>query len=203
MKQPLVGTIIIGSLFCSFLVAQRGGMAHGGGARYQGNRMPLLGNPLQPWGCINPGLPVHHVPGWGFDHRGSNGYGYPFEGYPLSYGDAPGYSDAPASQPGGTIIVLVPQIEAPVLPPPPPVRPQIHEYNWPAPGGDATTARFSIVSKDHNVESAVAVWVQDKVVHYVTPDGSDHQMKVESVDREATRRRNAEKGLSLWLPTGS
>ena len=204
VKQPLVGAVIIGSLFCSCLGAQRGGMAWGGGARYQGNHVLLLGDPLQPWRFINPGLPVHHVRGWGFDRRGFNGYGYPFGGYPLgvSYGDAPEYADG-APQPGGTIIVLVPQFEAPVLPPPPPIRPQIHEYNWPAPGGDAMPARFSIVSKDHNVESAVAVWVQDGVVHYVTPDGRDHQMKVQSVDREATRQRNAQKGLSLWLPAGS
>jgi hypothetical protein len=45
------------------------------------------------------------------------------------------------------------------------------------------------------------VWVQDDAVCFVSPDGSQGRMPIDSIDRKATRQRNAEKQLNFWLPS--
>jgi hypothetical protein len=44
------------------------------------------------------------------------------------------------------------------------------------------------------------VWVQDDALCYVTPDGSESCMPIDSIDRQATLQRNAEKQLNTCLP---
>src|SRR5207249_5074347 len=124
---------------------------------------------------------------------GYSSYFDPFYG-----GDYAGYyGNGNQGKPSPGIIVLMPQVELPEppAPPPPPIRPQIREYQWPASSDDSAAASFTIVSKDQRVQSAVAVWVQDKFVCYFAPDGSSGRMPIDSIDREATRQRNAEKQL--------
>ena len=196
MKRLLVAAMMIGTLLATHLDAQRAAMMRGGAGMVH----PGV-SPIRSWGGINVGLPGHHFAGW-WPGR----FQYPFWGYPSFYGgDYRGYYgegyQAPASP---RIVVLVPQVQIPeVSPPAVPIRAEMHEYHWPAGTASKAAANFSIVSKDQRVESAVAVWVQGEVVFYVTSDGRSHQMKLATVDREATRRRNAENDLKLWLPTGS
>jgi hypothetical protein len=38
------------------------------------------------------------------------------------------------------------------------------------------------------------------MLRYVTPDGSESRMPIDSIDRQATRQRNAEKQLNICLP---
>ena len=203
MKRLLVAAMIIGTLLATHLDAQRAtGMRGGGGAHFTGNSVlqPAL-SPLAPWGGIHHGLPGHHFAGW-WPGR----FQYPFWGYPSFYGgDLWGYYGDGYQEPASpSIVVLVPQMQIPEEPPPAvPIRAEMHEYHWPAGTASTAAAKFSIVSKDQRVESAVAVWVQDDAVFYVTSDGRSHQMKLATVDREATRRRNAESDLKLWLPAGS
>ncbi len=59
---------------------------------------------------------------------------------------------------------------------------------------------FSIVSKDGAIHSAVAAWVQDGVVRYITPDGVGGRLELESVNRAGTNLANAAKHLMLPLP---
>jgi hypothetical protein len=99
--------------------------------------------------------------------------------------------------------VLMPQLAMPPPPPPPPARPEIRDYHWPASTNDSTATTFSIVSKDHRVRSAIAVWVQGGLLCYTAPDGSSGRVPLDEIDRDATRRSNAEKRLSLPLPAGS
>jgi len=75
----------------------------------------------------------------------------------------------------------------------------LHEYNWPASASDRASA-FSLVSKDSKVSRAIAVWIQDGALHYETEEGTVRSMTLESIDREATRKLNAESGLRLSLP---
>jgi hypothetical protein len=46
------------------------------------------------------------------------------------------------------------------------------------------------------------VWIQDDAICYAKPDGGQGQMSIDSIDRKATRQRNAEKQLNFWLPAG-
>jgi hypothetical protein len=102
-----------------------------------------------------------------------------------------------------SVTVAIPQVVAappPARPSEPPIRPEVHEYHWPSSHSDSSATAFSIVSKDGRVQSATAVWVQDDALCYVTPDGSESRMPIDSIDRQATRQRNAEKQLNICLP---
>jgi hypothetical protein len=114
------------------------------------------------------------------------------------------YSDYPAYdggrygfQPGALILLPVPQVSEPPAPPPPPAVPALHEYSWPDSGGDAATA-FAIVAKDGTVQRAIAVWVQDNRLRFITPDGIGRELVLNNIDRPNTVRMNA--GLGLKLP---
>ena len=139
----------------------------------------------------------------GFRNNGflNNGYGWGGAGWGY-----PSYYDGNADYDGnGYQSSIIPEPEheswAPIVvqPPPPPVRPEIHEYTWPK---SATNAVFSIVAKDGSVQSAVAVWVQGNSVRYIGPEGTAGHLPLDSVNRQATRRANSEKNLTLALPAG-
>jgi hypothetical protein len=147
------------------------------------------------------------LPGFRQGHRDADRFNLPGWGYPWFYDGAyPGFYGDIYQQPQlPSVIVLMPRIElpAPPAPPPPPVRPEIREYQWPTSNANAAVTAFSIVSKDQQEQSAVAVWVQDGVLRYVAPDGSCGRMPLDSVDRKATRERNARQQLTLALPPSS
>jgi hypothetical protein len=140
--------------------------------------------------------------GFGLGGFGGWGWGYPgfYDGY--GYGDYYGGGN----QPTPSVIVLMPPPQSPPPPPPEPARPEIHEYKQPDGAGgqpsvlQPSASAFSIVSRDGLTRYAIAVWVQDATVKYVGPDGVDGEVPLGSVDREATRRANAEKQLALQLP---
>jgi len=213
MKRLLVGAIVITSLLAFPLAAQHGAIrGGGGGGRHPGNVVvPPLGNAVPPLGASNPGIPSHHFPESRPGVHGDRIFNSPIGGYsslfdPFYGGSYAGYyGDGYQVQPSPSIIVLMPQLEMlqPPAPPPPPIRPETREYHWPASTDVATATTFSIVSKDRRVQSAVAVWVQDRVLCYVAPDGSSGRMQIDSIDRAATTKRNAEHQLTLWLPAGS
>ncbi|HYL37648.1 MAG TPA: hypothetical protein VEV17_17165 [Bryobacteraceae bacterium] len=152
-------------------------------------------------------IPPLGTPGAGFRTGPRPGFfrSAPFA-YPLYFGDY-GYDYPVAPAPAPTVVivqqpspqyVVVPQLvsEAPRL--------EVHEYirapsNAPPPREDESAA-FVIVLKDGSVRSAVAVAVQDDVVHYVEPDGRHRRVALDAVDRDATIRRNRELNLQLQLP---
>jgi len=91
--------------------------------------------------------------------------------------------------------------EVPAVPPSPPqpMRSELREYHWPGSTGNRTVA-FSIVGNDATVHPAIAVWVQDSMVCFTTTGGAGGQLPLAAVDRERTRRANAEQHLTLPLP---
>lgn len=198
MKISIASVLMTCALFPSPSAAQRGGVAGGGlgGARFSGS--PGV-RPIAPIALRRAGFPSRR--------------GFPasqFGAYPLSGASSSGFStdagcwgqsencgdryQAPPS-------VVAAQPEPPPPPPPPPVQPVIHEYNWPK-SSDSVAGEFSLVMKDGTVHLATAVWVQDNEVRYFTRDGDPEHVSANLIDREASRRRNVEKGLSLWLPAG-
>jgi hypothetical protein len=48
--------------------------------------------------------------------------------------------------------------------------------------------------------SAAAVTAQGNILQIVDPGGEHQRVPLDAIDREATRRRNAERNLRLQLP---
>ena len=48
--------------------------------------------------------------------------------------------------------------------------------------------------------SADAAWVQNGALYYISGQGAQKCVPLSQVDRSATERLNAQKGLTLWLP---
>jgi len=157
-----------------------------------GNPLPHLSPIPQLGGSPRPPF----APQRGPQHRlASPGYS-PVVYYPMTAYDAPA---EPA--PGVTIIQ---QFTAPPAAPvaqEQPVTPQIHEYPAPAaPPPAAEPATFAILLKDGSSYSATAVMIQGKELQIVDPDGQHRRIPLDAIDRDATRRRNADRNLRLQLP---
>jgi hypothetical protein len=217
MKQLVVGVVFFWGLFAAHSAAQRGGSGHGGAGLAAGS----VGGGFHGGGFTPPafngsggsrtgrfGLPtIRPIPplnsmrihnrflnrGYGWDGLG---WGYPdtFDGYgDARYGDD-GYQSpmivSPEEERCGPVIIQ---------PPPPPVRPELREYKWPDSSVD-TAAAFVLMAADGSVHSAIAVWVQDNTINYITPEGAGGRLGLHSVNREGTRLANAAKHLTLWLP---
>ena len=223
--KVIVGVIALASLLPTLSTAQRGGFRGGGGgfrtggggtpaARFSGSfGLPPI-RPIPPLAGFN-GFGRFGFNRFGFDPFGFNSFGFDcfgrgfgrfgngFDGgfgwgFPLFGGDlgyyGDGYQSSIQSQP---IIVPVP-VNVPPSPPPPPVISATHDYHW-TESGDAEAA-YSIVSKDGSARLVVAAWVQGDSIRYITPDGTGGQVALDSVDRAATNRTNAQKHLRLPLP---
>jgi len=125
--------------------------------------------------------------------RGPALYSLPY--YPAAYST----QDVPIG-PGVTIIQQFGAPPAPAAAEQPPVTPEIHEYSAPVgPTPETESATFVIVLKDGRTLSATAVTIQGGALQMVEPDGEHRRVPLDSIDREATRRRNAERNLRLQL----
>ena len=225
VKTLLIAAAVIGGAIYSDLNAQRGGAGGGRGvgttARPGGGGNG--GGPIRNSGGISAGRfgmgrgrNGWNGDGWYLDWNNrlgrqglgtfSYGWGYGANGwgYPAFYSD----SAWPATYDGGndaspnTILLMPMQTPAePALPPPPPepARPVMHEYTWPDTGGDPH-ATFSIASRDGQVRSAVAVWVQGSEVAFTAADGRPGRVPQTTIDCGTTQRLNAQNNLRLSLP---
>jgi hypothetical protein len=198
MKSALTRATVLGSILASGLSAQSGVRMGGvAGTRHAGNVVvPGVSNAVPLLGPTSPRFSGRH-------HRAR--FNSPFWGYsyfdPFYGGDYPGYSnEAYQIAPTPAVVVVMPQVQLPPPPPPPPARPEFREYNWPSANSDSGASAFSIVTKDGADHPAIAVWVQDGFLHYTAPDGAAGRLPIDSIDREATWRRNRDKHLKLPLP---
>ena|SRR5690349_20945501 len=160
-----------------------------------------LGNPLAPLrpipplgGSARPPI-VSQGPQRGM--RSSGFYSLPY--YPAAYYPGP-YSDL--AQPSPSVTIIQQFAPPPVAAVEPPVTAHIQEYSpsavAPAPGSEP--AMFAIVFKDGSVLPAAAVMTQGDALQIVDADGQHRRIPLSSIDRDATRRRNAERNLRLQLP---
>jgi hypothetical protein len=130
------------------------------------------------------------------------GFGYGDDGY--FHDDAGPYYGYP---PQPVVFVPQPPPQPIVEPPAREVHPVITDYAPPAPGPSAPsegeTRNFGIVLKDGSVRPAIAVvaGASDDVLHYVDPEERHMRISMNEVDREATRKLNRERKLTLWLPS--
>ena len=186
MKELIIGAVTIGAM-----IGQLAAQTYSSGTIVV-PAVPAVVNPNVSWW----GYPSR---GWRAGRHGDMGFhdsGYASD--PFYYRD-----DYPAQPDFGVVIVVKPPVEpSPKLPdpPPPPIRSEMREYHWPSSGNDSSAITFSIVCKDGRVQSATAVWVQGDTLSYIRPDGGIGRMPIDSIDREGTRQRNAEKQLRFHLP---
>ena len=91
------------------------------------------------------------------------------------------------------------QLPEPPPPPPPLPTPVLREYHWPEEVNP--TPAFSIVTNSGAVSLATMVWVEGDDVHFNAEDGGVRQIPLPSVSRPLTESANAQKHLSLRLPS--
>jgi len=190
VKGLIVGAMVISSVLSTRVVAQRAGVHTGIGRPTRSGAtfgLPLV-TPIPPLagGVLQNSFLSHH-----------RSQGYLLAGG--GYGYTGNYNDEYQSVPNILVMVPVQQDHLVPGPPPPPARPELHEYDWPKSGTDPA-ALFSIWLKDGGVHFATVFWVQGDTVRFTTTDGAGKQLPLASVARERTRLANAEKNLTLWLP---
>jgi len=59
---------------------------------------------------------------------------------------------------------------------------------------------FFIALKDSSVYTAVAYWVEDGTLHYITPQGKHNQVSLGLVDRQTSAKLNAGRKVEFHLP---
>jgi hypothetical protein len=193
MKRLWITAVIVCAL-TSIGFAQRGGGARGGGmgnfgwggrgfggaGRFAGNRFDRGFN--------------------NFNNVGFGGWlGYGGWGFPL-------VDDYYGAQPSPNVIVPVtinfPTPPAPPPPPPDPARLAVRTYVWSDADANANQPAntFAIVTKDGAMRSAIAVWMDGNQLHYKATEGGGGRVPLDAIDRAATLRANAQRGLKLPLP---
>jgi hypothetical protein len=59
---------------------------------------------------------------------------------------------------------------------------------------------YLLAFKDHNVVQALGYWMESGTLHYISVNYSVNQITLDLIDREASRRLNAERGIEFTLP---
>ena len=132
-------------------------------------------------------------------------------GYPVYVGGEyvdPSLYGAPPAQQAPNITVIYPPAPAPVIVNPyaPGEAPSFSLYQpqvqqpSPAAQAPAETAHYLLAFKDHTIYSAVAYWVDGETLHYFTDGNTHNQVSVSLLDRDLTRKLNADTGMEVKLP---
>jgi hypothetical protein len=106
------------------------------------------------------------------------------------------------------MLLVLPQMQPePVEAPPPEVHPVVIDYKRteaaPSASAGGEAQSFGIVLKDGETLNATTVVAEGDALHYVDPDERNMRIALSAVDREATRKLNAERKLVLHLPAAT
>jgi hypothetical protein len=130
----------------------------------------------------------------------SYGYGYGYPSYGYGFGD-PGYGYAapppetmdygqPAPPPDvNQYQEQVPQPDNRGL--------QIYQAPTPTPQEQAMSeGRYYLIAyKDHSIYTALAYWMENGALNYVTPQNAHNQVSIDLLDLDLTKQLNARRGL--------
>jgi len=123
------------------------------------------------------------------------------EGVPLPGEEPTGVAAPMPTQP--SVIVITP----PSTPPPAAIEqrvqntsPAVPSEKGCAPSLPEDPVRFFVALKDGSVQIAVAYWVVDGILHYLTPEGSHNLVSLELVDRKLSARLNDTGRVQFVLP---
>jgi hypothetical protein len=138
--------------------------------------------------------------------------GYATAPAPADSGPAPAYYDSdPANAqgypaPGNPTVIVnpyyTPETSNPVLrdysymTPPVVAPPDQSSPDQPA----APSVIFLIAMKSHTIYPAIAYWVQDDTLNYITPQGVRNQVSLDMVDRAFSTQLNKERNIDFGLP---
>jgi hypothetical protein len=161
--------------------------------RYGASRSPLYGYPYtySVW-----------VPDY-YDYISSQAqYAAPY-GYAPPYGPAPD-SSAAASAPQQPVVINQ-YFGAPATPPVnPPVAsssaPNDSEAQTPGDPIGSPQNYYLIAYKDHAVYTALAYWVEDKTLHYVTAQNTHNQASLDLIDLTLTKSLNRRNDVPFAIP---
>lgn len=165
----------------------RGNYGYRGGYAYRGGYWPRYGYGWG-WPGFYTGFGLGYWGGWyGYGYPGSYVYGYsPYGYYSSGYAPAVIYEDAPAPR-----VVLQQDTsyyqDVEQAPPTPPVR----TYQ---------PTIYKIAFKDHKMVEAIAYWVQDGTLHYVTRDHEMREVALTDVDRSFSEQLNRDRRVDFRLP---
>jgi hypothetical protein len=129
--------------------------------------------------------------GYGFAPMGSTDYGSITPAYDMGYNYAPP-PQAAMDQP----MDYGPQGGQP-LPPPNPNGIQTYQAPAPSPQDAAMSeGRYYLIAyKDHSVYTALAFWMENGVLNYVTPQNVHNQVSLDLLDLDLTKQLNTRRGL--------
>jgi len=156
--------------------------------RYGASRSPLYGYPYtySVW-----------VPDY-YDYIGSQAqYAAPY-GYAPPYGPAPDQS-AGASAPQQPVIINQ-YFSAPAPPPVNPPAATTSETQTPGDPIGSPQNYYLIAYKDHAVYPALAYWVEDKTLHYVTTQNTHNQASLDLIDLPLTKSLNQRNDVPFVIP---
>lgn len=137
-------------------------------------------------------------------------YGY----LPPDSGPPPGYAgqDYGPPGPGGAPAVVINQNFIP-----PQANPMVRDYgpegdqgdqssgmrmyqNIPPQQGEPEATIYLIAFKDHTVVPALGWWLEGRTIKYVTLDHDINQASVDLIDRDLSRKLNAQRNIDFTLP---
>lgn len=210
MRLLMVAFLVAGPA----LLAQRGGARSGGGRRISAP-VRVAAPSARPLGPVAPYITPYPVFFTGF-------YPDPFySGYatgptPGDYGPGAGYYGGDPSQgaqaygPQGYGAGYGPQAGYPpvIVNPnyaPETGNPVTHVYMPLSNGQDADQANapaviFLIAMKDHTIYPAIAYWVEDDTLNYITEQGVRNRVSLDLVDRNFSTQLNKERNIDFGLP---
>jgi hypothetical protein len=198
-------------------------------AGQRGGRTSALGGRLAPAGAMShplggfttptPGIGLNRGPGRAGGRRGSYPYGYSY--YIPNYFDF--LNSGSYYDPYYAAQMAPPAVPAYAAVPGPPAAPQqpviINQYfgvqgpqpqtGGPEPGNEPQAAGgvigspqnyYLIAYKNHAIYSALAYWVEDKTLHYVTTQNTHNQASLDLIDLALTKNLNRANDVPFSIP---
>jgi hypothetical protein len=215
------GGVAGGSGFATRTGALGGNPASRGAAIRPLGGFPTPGHPDYPV-LGYPGRPDYGRPGYGYQGRNgrsgrnSPGYAYGYSFYVPNYYD--GFDDGGAYAPSYGAAPLAPQeAYAPPVPQQPVIinqyfgaQPLPPQGNEPQQIIDAQSAQGEVIGtpqnyyliayKNHAVYAALAYWVEDRTLHYVTTQNTHNQASLDLIDVTLTKSLNQSREVPFTLP---
>ena len=129
-----------------------------------------------------------------------NSYYYQENGYPYGYGAAPPAPEYPGAPPASQQPVIINQYFG--GPEPPQSNPPAANNNNPqtsgGPIGDPQNF-YLIAFRNRTVTAALAYWVEDKTLHYVTMQNTHNQASLDLVDVDRTKTLNRDREVPFSI----
>jgi hypothetical protein len=213
MKLLLVFSLVLSS----GLYAQRGSGRSGYGVRGAGRsgpvgpavvRYPAYVSGYYPVIPYYGGYATAPAPGPDGYVSGPGYYGYdpsqaaPGQGYPPQGNAGQGYVGQGDPSQGYPSVIVNPNYT------PETANPVLRDYSdVPAPQQDsqagaanAPSVFFLIALKDHTIYPALAYWVEDNTLNYITTQGARNAVPLDQVDRNFSTQLNKERNIDFALP---